>query len=472
MTQLEDLAGELRGLIDEYRTEDHVPGVSLAVGVGDEVVEYAAGVLNLTTGVQATPDSLFQIGSITKTFTATLVMQLVDEGLVDLDKPVRTYVPEFSIADPEAAEAVTVRQLLCHTGGFDGDVFDDFGRGDDAVARYVEALGNREQNFPPGERFSYCNSGFCVLGRLVERARDLPSWDAALRRHLIEPLGLARTVTLAEEALMFRTAVGHVDGPGGNTADQRLAPTWQLPRSTAPAGATTCASARDLVAWAGVHLGGGLAPDGTRVVSTASVDAMREIQTVLPAFVDDYPRQSWGLGWQLAEFKGGGVFGHSGGTIGQTAMLEIAPDAGVTYALLTNGGAPTRMIHAIRTRVFGALAGIEVPARPTPPSRPIEIDPRRFIGRYHDAGEYYEIRQTADGGLEAETGLRGALREQLKEEPKTYRMTGFSPSALITSEPENGAHWRLAFAETDAEGRATSVFNGSRVALRTADAEA
>lgn len=472
MTRLEILAGELKGLIDEYRAEDHVPGVSLAVGVGDEVVEHAAGVLNLGTGVEATPDSLFQIGSITKTFTATLVMQLVDEGLVDLDKPVRTYVPEFSVADPEAAETVTVRQLLCHTGGFDGDVFDDYGRGDDAVTRYVEALGDREQHFPPGERFSYCNSGFSVLGRLVERARNLPSWDAALRRHLIEPLGLAHTVTLAEEAIMFRTAVGHVDGPGNNTADQRLAPAWQLPRSTAPAGATTCASARDLVAWARFHLDGGLAPDGTRMVGAASIEAMRETQTVLPAFVDDYPRQSWGLGWQLTEFKGGGVFGHSGGTIGQTAMLEIAPDTGVAYALLTNGGAPTRLIHAIRTRVFGALAGIEVPPRATPPSPPVEIDPRRFVGRYHDVGAYCEIRQTPDGGLEAEMGLRGALREQLKEEPRTYRMTGFSPSALITSEPEDGAHLRLAFPDTDADGRAASMFDGFRVALRAAGTEA
>ncbi len=235
MTKLADLVPELNEILEKYRREDHVPGVTLAVRAGGEVVECASGVLSLDTGVEATPDSLFQIGSVTRTFTATLVMQLVDEGLVDLDQPVRTYVPEFSlafsVADREAGEAVTVRQLLSHTGGFDGDVFDDFGRGDDALARYVEALGDRNQIFPPGRMFSYCNSGFCVLGRLVERGRQLPSWDAALRRHVIEPLGLTHTVTLAEEAVMFRTAVGHIDGEGENPAEQRVVSSWQLPRS-------------------------------------------------------------------------------------------------------------------------------------------------------------------------------------------------------------------------------------------------
>jgi CubicO group peptidase (beta-lactamase class C family) len=471
VTKLTDLAPELKELIEKYRREDHIPGVTLAVRAGDEVVEYAFGVLSLDTGVEATPDSLFQIGSITKTFTATLVMQLVDEGLVDLDKPVRTYVPEFSVADPEAAENVTVRQLLSHTGGFDGDVFDDFGRGDDTVARYVEALKDRDQVYPPGQSFSYCNSGFSVLGRLVERLRELPSWDAALRKHLIEPLGLGHTVSLAEEAIMFRTAVGHVDGEGGNVAEQRVASLWQLPRSTAPAGATVCASARDLLAWARFHTSGGLAPDGTRVLSAAAATAMREAQTALPAFDAGYPRTSWGLGWELDGFEGGKVFGHGGSTIGQASMLEIAPDSDVAYAVLTNGGSPTRLFNAIRSRVLGELAGIDVPPRPTPPSPAIEIDPRRFIGRYQTAGAYYVISENPDGALQAEFGPRGALKEQFDEEPQTYQMTGYSPSALISSEPQYGEYRRWAFPETDADGRATFLFAGLRIAMRVDDAE-
>jgi len=470
VTKPAELVLELRDIVERYRREDFVPGVSIAVRVGDDVVECVSGVLNLNTGVEVTADSLFQIGSITKTFTATLVMQLVDEGLVDLDRPVRGYVPEFSVADREAADAVTVRQLLCHTGGFDGDVFDDFGRGDDAVTRYVEALKDRDQVFPPGQLFSYCNSGFTVLGRLVERIRELPSWDTALRKHLIEPLGLAHTVTLAEEAIMFRTAVGHVDGEGGDVAQQRVAPSWQFPRSNAPAGATPCASARDLVDWARFHLRGGLAPDGTRLLSAESAAAMRTPQTALPAFDEDVESTSWGLGWELLELKGGRVFGHSGGTLGQASLLEIAPDSGVALAVLTNGGAPTRLLHAVRSRVLGELAGIAVPPLPEPPSPVIEVDPHRFLGRYQTVGLCYEITQDAEGGLVVETSLRGALQQLRKAQPRTHRLTGFSPTVLILREPARGVSWRLAFPDADADGRAPYLYAGVRAAIRTDDA--
>jgi CubicO group peptidase (beta-lactamase class C family) len=290
-------------------------------------------------------------------------------------------------------------------------------------------------------------------------------------QHLIEPLGLGHTVSLAEEAIVFRTAVGHVDGEGNNTAEQRVAALWQLPRATAPAGATPCSTARDLLAWARFHRSGGLAQDGTRVLSAASAAAMREPQIALPGLDDGFPHESWGLGWSLAEYQGGRVFGHGGSTIGQVATLEIAEDSDVAFAVLTNGGAPSRLFHAVSSRVLGELAGIEVPPLPVPPNPPIEIDPRRFVGRYQNVGVYYDVTQDPDGGLSVELGPRGALVDQLEEEPRTYRMTGFSPSVLITGEPENGTHWRLAFPEADADGRATSVFGGIRIALRVDEAD-
>src|SRR5689334_6096773 len=107
------LADQLPLLVEKYG----VPGAAVAVLKDGEVIDDAAGILNKATGVEATPDSLFQIGSITKLWTATLVMQLVDEGKVDLDAPVRTYLPEFRIGDEAAARAITVRMLLTHTSG-------------------------------------------------------------------------------------------------------------------------------------------------------------------------------------------------------------------------------------------------------------------------------------------------------------------------------------------------------------------
>lgn len=468
MTKLAELAPELRRIVDEYRREDHVPGVALAVAVGDEVIEYASGVLNLNTGVEATTDSLFLIGSITKTFTATLVMQLVEEGLVDLDKPVRDYVPEFSLADREAGETVTVRQVLCHTGGFDGDVFDDFGRGDDALARYVEALKNRGQVHAPGRMFSYCNSGYSVLGRLVEHVRQLPSWDVALRRHLIEPLGLTHTASLPEEAILFRAAAGHVEGSGDDQAEQRVVSDWASSRSQGPMGGGLGTTAHELVEWAWCHLRGGLAKDGTRVLSASSAAAMLEAQVVLPGFDDGFPRKSWGLGWGLLEYEGASAFGHGGYTDGQLSDLVIVPEAKLVLVVLTNSGAGMRLTNAIRDTVLKELAGIEVPPVPSPPNPPIEVDPRRCIGRYHTASAYYQVTQDDAGDLVGEWGVLDP-EERADVKPRAYRMTGFSPSVLIAGEPPNGVPFRWAFPEIDADGRATFLFDGSRVALRVAD---
>ncbi len=140
------------------------------------------------TGVEATADALFQIGSITKVWTATLVMQLVDEGRIELDAPVRRYLPGFRVADEAVSDAVTIRHLLTHTSGIDGDHFADTGRGDDALERYVESCAELPQVHPLGATYSYCNTGYTVLGRVLELVADTV-WDDLLRTRLVQPLG-------------------------------------------------------------------------------------------------------------------------------------------------------------------------------------------------------------------------------------------------------------------------------------------
>ncbi len=165
--------------------------------------------LNKDTGVPATSDSLFQIGSISKVWTATLALQLVDEGLLDLDAPVAEVLPELRLADPDVTKQVTMRHLLTHTSGIDGDVFTDTGRGDDCIEKYVAKLTDVAQNHPLGATWSYCNSGFALAGRVIEKLTGR-TWDAALAERILIPLGLKHTVTLPEEALLYRVAVGHV----------------------------------------------------------------------------------------------------------------------------------------------------------------------------------------------------------------------------------------------------------------------
>ncbi|MGH8879153.1 MAG: serine hydrolase domain-containing protein, partial [Stackebrandtia sp.] len=194
----------LSGLCEELE----VPGAAVMVAADDAAVTTTAGVVNTRTGVAVTPAAIFQIQSITKVWTATLVMQLVDEGLVDLDERVVEYLPEFRTADASASARITVRQLLTHSGGFEGDDWRSTTTDDTALARFVtDLVPQLPQHLPPGERFSYCSAGYGVLGRLVEVKRKLP-YPAALRHHLAQPLGITELAVSAGEALGHRTAIG------------------------------------------------------------------------------------------------------------------------------------------------------------------------------------------------------------------------------------------------------------------------
>ena len=240
--------GRLAELIAAYE----VPGSALAYLHRGELTELAAGTLNAATGVEATPDSLFQIGSITKVWTATLLMLQAERGRLTLDTPVREVLPDFRVADEEVSRAVTVRHLLTHTSGIDGDLFLDTGRGDDCVAKYVEACAGLAQNHPLGVTQSYCNSGFVIAGRMLERLTG-KLWDDLVREELAGPLGLTHTWTLPEDVLRFRAATGHLDGGAP-------APRWGLMRAMGPAG-LICARPADVVAFARAHLEGGLLAD-------------------------------------------------------------------------------------------------------------------------------------------------------------------------------------------------------------------
>jgi len=408
-----------------------IPGASLGIlriqpGRDDELVRAAWGYANEPEGVKTTIDTVFQIGSISKVWTTTLAMQLVDEGLLDLDAPVAEVLPELRLADPVVAETVTMRHLLTHTSGIDGDVFTDTGRGDDCVQKYVELLPEVRQIHPIGETWSYCNSGFVLAGRVIEKLTGL-SWDAALRDRIYAPLGLTHTVTLPEEALLFRTAVGHVDGAG----ERRVVTVWHLPRSLGPA-ALICSTAADLLAFARMHLAGGIAPDGTRLLSKESVEAMATYHTDLP---DTYVLgDSWGVGWIRFGWDGQELVGHDGNTGEQAAYLRLLPDAGLAVALLTNGGHGRDLYEDLYREIFAELAGIEMRAPLAVPPVPADVDITPHLGRYERAGERLEVLGTPDGPVLRRTQL-GPLAEFNPDPVTEYPMTAIAKDIWAVRDP-------------------------------------
>ena len=394
--------------LDELCDKHHVPGATLAVLHNDAISAFASGVVNVESGVETTTDSIFQIGSVSKVYTATMIMQLVDEGKLALDEPVVTYLPDFKVADAELTKTVTVRHLLNHTSGIDGDLFLDLGRGDDVVEKYVEAMADLPKMAPLGTLMSYCNSGFVLSGRLIEVLTD-SVWDAALAARLSAPLGLTHTGTLPEEAIRYRAAFGHIVDPETKVAT--LAPAWQLPRPMGPAGLIN-STATDVVRFAKLHMDSGLAHDGARILSESSAAAMRQPEIVIPE--PDTLGTHWGLGWILfgqwlkADGTSAQVYGHDGNTIGQSAFLRIAPEAGLAVCLMVNGGASRSLYLELYRELFAELAEIVVPANPEPVETAVNTS--EYLGTYERHGMRIEVSD-ADGALTMAVFETGELKE-------------------------------------------------------------
>jgi CubicO group peptidase (beta-lactamase class C family) len=404
-----DMTGHWTARLRDVATREHVPGAVLGIWADGRETVAAHGVLSTATGVETTPDSLFQIGSITKLWTATMIVQLAEEGRLALDTPVAQVLPGVRLGDPDTSAEVTVAHLLTHTSGIDGDIFTDTGRGDECLERYAAGLASAPRIFPPGGAYSYCNSGYVLAGRVIE-VLDGRTWDASLRERLTGPLGLGQTVTLPEEAIMHRAATGHRAHPHQGEPVRQ----WALPRSLGPA-AGICSSARGVLAFARMHVDGGVTADGTRVLSQESVSGMRAPRAPMPG--TGRRAGAIGLGWRLNSWDGRQVCGHDGDTIGQSAYLRADPQSRFAACLLTNSAETEGLFEQLFGEVLQDCAGIAMPGRPQPAAQPGHLDLGRHAGRYERTSRRFDV-SARDGTLhvvERATGARTAFSEGPEE---------------------------------------------------------
>jgi CubicO group peptidase (beta-lactamase class C family) len=405
---------------------ERVPGVVLSVFDGEQVHCWASGRAGAPRDPAMTADALFRIASITKPYTATLVMQLVDEGRVELDRPVAEQLPEFRLEDPAETAAITPRHLLAHTSGVPGDWGFDGGRGDDAVARYVASLAGLRTVFPAGLIHSYSNAGYVVLGRLVEHVTG-DTWDACVRRRLVEPMGLHATVTLAEDVLLRPYALGHTtDAEAGALKPMSI---WGGNRGSGPCGIISAAPA-DVMAFARMHLAEGVAPNGGRVLSAAACRAMREPQVRLAPHAQ---AEAWGLGFEVSAPDGRLVFGHGGNTAGQTGMLKIVPDRNGAVLLQTNSDAGSARCGDLVRSVLREWFGVALEPPLVAPGEPVEVDLDRWVGVYERVDMRFEVRRGDAGGLEVTlTPLRryGAVEPP---PPHTLPMTPYGDDVFLVT---------------------------------------
>jgi len=426
-------AGRWQRRLSELARLHKVPGAQLGIlrlgdGRDDEVVTAVHGTLNknISTGAPVTKDSVFQIGSISKVWTATVVMRLVEDGRLSLDTKVKDVIPELELSDDEITDGVTVWHLLTHTSGIDGDIFTDTGRGDDALEKYVEVLRTAGRNHPLGATWSYCNSGFSLLGRVIEKITG-KTWDAAMAELLFRPLGLTHTVTLPEEAILHGAAVGHVDVDG----EQVVTPAWGLMRSVGPAGLIT-ARAEDVLAFARLHMAGGVSTDGTRLLSEDTVAQMQAFQAEVP---DKHVLgDSWGLGWIRFDWNGDRLYGHDGNTLGQAAFLRIHGESGLAVTLLTNGGHTRDLYESLYSEIFAELAGVEMKAPVVVPDEPVDVDLTPYIGTYERASVRMEVFAGEDGPRLRSTVL-GPLAELEPNPTEEYPMVALDDAQFAVRAP-------------------------------------
>jgi CubicO group peptidase (beta-lactamase class C family) len=458
----EVLEQRLAELIEKH----DVPGAQLAVLDGDEIIEAAAGVLSRRTGCAATPDALFLPGSIGKLYTATLILMLVDEGKLDLDVPIRTYLPDFEVRDAHARDVVTARNLLSHTSGFDGDHFTDTGRGDDALVRYVAGCADLPQIAEPGEIWSYSNSGFSILGRIVEVLMGMP-FEQALRERIFDPFGLTGTVSFAEEVIVHPTAVGHVPDPE-DPSTLVVSPTWGLWRAFGPMGSAVVCTAGDVLRFARFHLDGGVAADGTRLLPAELVASMREPQVEL---VDDTVLgQAWGLGWILDRWGEVAVVGHDGNSIGQNAFMRVAPEEKFGFCLQTNTESALNLYRELAGWLFGERLGVGPRPDPQRLADPAVADPDRYTGTYQREGLTFEVSADPVGRLLATVTPTHAVAESQGWPPMAdlpLQPVGRDDSFLLKLPIADADLLAVFFApHADGGGRPTHLHYGGRAHRR------
>lgn len=309
-----ELGARLDTALAAAHAETDAPGASAAVVTTEGAVWVGVrGVSRLDTQAPTQPADLFRIGSITKTYLAIAVLQLEEEGALDLDTPAAALLPWAPHAD-----AYTLRQLLAHTSGLDDHVDRAAFLGDLdrpwTPRELASVIADDPLLFEPGSAMSYSNTGYILLGAAVEEATGL-GWGAHVRARVLEPLGLERTWIPSVDRVPPPLAHGYLGSAAGGLSDV----TWDLHATSQGAGGELIATAADVAL---------LGASYDTLLGAAALTAMQEESS----FAGE--GTGYGLGLSVVERDGVVLLGHSGSTLGYQSRLHVAE--GYAVATLVN----------------------------------------------------------------------------------------------------------------------------------------
>ncbi|MCC6792450.1 MAG: beta-lactamase family protein, partial [Thermomicrobiales bacterium] len=373
-------------------TADGTPGLCVAITDRERIIHTGAfGLANIDANEPVTTTHLFETGSIGKSFTAIALLQLADEGTIDLHAPVTDYLPWFSIQSRFAP--ITLHHLMSHTAGITSGI--DF-----APAGAIQVWGLREEVAvnPPGAFFHYSNLGYKVLGEVLQ-AVEGDTYGPIIRRRILDPLGLADSIPTIESKDRHRLAVGY-----GPLFDDRpwwpgrpLAPATWLETDTGDG--CLAMTAADLAIYLRMLINGGAAGD-RRILSERAYGLLT--QRVIP--FSDEPESPW-YGYGIAtEIKDGRTtIGHGGGMVGYFSSMQADPELGLGVTTVINGpGSPTTIAKTILNALRAAANGESIEL-PSAADRAVLTNSADFTGSYAVAGSALADRPAAfdiatDGG--------------------------------------------------------------------------
>ncbi|MGO3147017.1 MAG: serine hydrolase domain-containing protein [Leucobacter sp.] len=371
--QIEQLREVLKARVPALLETHSVPGVGVSVRVGGETLALGFGVTNLEHPLPVTENTIFQIGSVSKTFVGLIAAQLEADGLLDIDAPVAPLLEDLGALDPR----ITMRHLLTHGSGIDAQYMIGRARellanhADDSIQASIKHYADDELMFDPGTGYSYSGPGFMVAGAVIERVTGKP-WADVLQERVLDPAGMGQTFTQADQVITHRVAAPHTvsEGIARLARNEGWQLGWQLPGWDVPGGGVLSTPA-ELLKYADF---------------AESEDARVNFSSTLAPRSE--PGVEVGYAWVKSLKRGFPAIGHDGLTIGYASRFLILPDADIAYSVLSNSVLGKPLVRAVESVVLDALFGAEEPLEVA------SFDPEKFafLEGLYDCGFYGQVR--------------------------------------------------------------------------------
>jgi CubicO group peptidase (beta-lactamase class C family) len=405
-------AEELDAFIEAQMRRHNLPGVAVAVTQGEELVDMK-GFGQAAKGQAMTVDTPLYIGSLSKSFTALAVMQLHEQGKLDIDMPVKTYLPEFEIADTEAMKTITIRNLLNHVSGLSDFSYIPQHGNDISIMDGIKEMGEAELSAPIGSTFQYFNSNYAILGAVIEKVSGMWYGDY-IQENIYTPLGMDNSYTDQSEAERAGLPSGYTSVFGFSLARKQPFRQYDLP------GGYLMMSVRDLSKYLRMQVNNGTF-NGVTVLAPEWVEEMHTPQAGL-----DVP---YGMGWFSYDDFGTPLIEHGGTNENFHTSGMIFPEKEMTIAILVNKNS---IFHALFSHpnlnygVKGIAIGLPMPK---------EIIPLRLVGYAMLAGFLINIVTSARVWFKMDAWMQSFKKKKTIGQAWDIGSHFITPAALVVLLP-------------------------------------